>query len=299
MPLDGLVIASQRRQLVIEDEQRRTRRARIPKRLGQIFCGDHVHYHLNEQGEVVIDACLPRRSLLSRLDARGRQRPLCANIDQLIIVADASTRQGELHLNLLDRYLVSAELNRLDALIVINKVDGCDGLARERLARTLAPYRDMGYHCHLVSAHNGEGVEGLLADMHDRRSCFVGESGVGKSSLINRLVPGHDVQVGELSSKGGFGKHTTSTTLLYHLPGSGEIIDSPGVRSFALGDIDSARLAEGFREFRPLIGHCRFRNCRHDDDSGCAIASAVAAGRIAAPRYASYRQILADSLARQ
>ena len=292
----ALVIASHGRRLIIETAEGSILEALAPRRVGRLFCGDAVIWRADGRGGAVIERCLPRRRLLVRHDERGRERPLCANIDQIIVVNDPTTRQGALHWELLDRYLVSAELNGLEAVICLNKIDRCGAETLKGLRAELTPYETLGYPCHLVSAREGRGIDDLLERMRGCRSVLVGESGVGKSSLINRLVPGHDVRTGELSAKGGLGRHTTSTTILYHLPSGGDIVDSPGVRSFALGRIDSARLAEGFREFRPLVDRCRFRNCRHADDLGCAVRAAAEDGDIAPRRYASYRRILSDCL---
>ncbi len=291
----ALVIASHGARLIIESPAGELLPALAPKRVGRLFCGDEVVWRREGTGQAVVVERLPRRSLLVRHDERGRGRPLCANLDRIVVVNDPTTRDGQLHRNLLDRYLVSAELDGLEALICVNKVDRCDGARLERLRRTLAVYEGLGYPCLFVSAHEGQGIETLADSLKGRRSVLVGESGAGKSSLINRLVPGREARTGELGGKTGFGRHTTSATILYRLPTGGELVDSPGVRSFALGRVDSTRLARGFREFRPLIERCRFRNCRHENDLGCAIRAAAEEGGIDPERYASYRQILAES----
>ena len=143
-----------------------------------------------------------------------------------------------------------------------------------------------------MSALAGEGLDALRARLTGHCSILVGQSGVGKSSLIKRLLPDHDITVGKLSVASGLGKHTTTATTLYHLPNGGRLIDSPGVRDFRLGAVPPAELARGFREFQPCLGHCKFNDCRHLSEPGCAVIDAVTDGRISARRLESYRRLL-------
>ncbi len=232
----------------------------------------------------VVTAVAPRRSMLRRRE-RGGIRVLAANIDQIVLVV---APQPEPHAALVDRFLAAAELEGIDALIAVNKSDlpdaaraYCIGHARARL----------GYPMVQVSARDGIGVDALRQHLVGRISVFCGQSGVGKSSLINRIFPAARAAVGELSTAAAKGRHTTTIARFYPLPG-GAVIDSPGIREFDLPCDDAAQLIRGFVELRTLAGECRFRNCGHRGDPGCAIAAALANGLIDGERLASFRQLL-------
>jgi ribosome biogenesis GTPase / thiamine phosphate phosphatase len=196
------------------------------------------------------------------------------------------------HANLLDRYLAAAEDAGLHALILLNKTDlGAQAAALEPL---LDVYRAIGYPVLRASAAQAGGIAALAAALAGHTTAFVGQSGVGKSSLIATLLPHEDIRVGELSQAVAKGRHTTTTARLYHLPAGGKLIDSPGIREFSLVHLDSARTARGFIEFRPYLGCCRFRDCEHRDEPGCALREAVDAGAVSAARYAGYLQIIGE-----
>ncbi len=291
---EGLVIARHGAHATIEDEAGRLHECITRRNSGPIVCGDRVLWRPAPTGYGVVMAHLPRRSLLSRPDPRGRLKPLCANVDQLVIVnAPCPAAQPPLNLDLLDRYLAAAELNGIQALILVNKIDEADESLQAALRTALDCYRAMDYPCLFTSAVKGTGMAALQARLGGHTSVLVGESGVGKSSLIKALLPDLDIRIGAISAASGKGRHTTTTTTLYHLPGGGDLIDSPGVRDFALWHVDAAALAHGFRDFRPWMTQCRFRNCRHAGEAGCAVAAAAAQGTIHPRRLASYRRILA------
>ena len=218
-----------------------------------------------------------------------RQRPLAANIDQIMIVAAPEPVPEPF---LIDKYTVAAELAETKPVLVINKADLLDAAARSELKSTLADYVNAGYPVIYTSARENTGLEQLADRLAGKASILVGQSGVGKSSLIKRLLPELDIAIGRLSAASGQGRHTTTTTTLYHLPHGGDLIDSPGVRDFRLGQVDADALAAGFREFRPHLGHCRFNNCRHVSEPDCAIIAAATQGEISARRLDSYRRLL-------
>lgn len=258
------------------------------------MCGDRVRWAQSEPRHGRITAIEPRRGLLARPDFHGRPRPLAANLDRVyVVIAPAPPYQPAL----IDRYLVAVEHFDLAAAIVLNKADLLDGDGERALAE-LAIYEALGYPVIAASARSDHGLDALATAMAGGTGILVGQSGVGKSSLTRRLVPGLDIAVGELSAGDTTGRHTTTATTLYHLPGGGHIIDSPGVRDFGLWHIDERDVAHGFRELRELIPQCRFRDCRHLDDPGCAVVAAVQEGRVDRRRLESYRGIL-EGLGRQ
>jgi ribosome biogenesis GTPase len=192
---------------------------------------------------------------------------------------------------LIDRYLVAAELAGATPLVVINKSDLLDPQSADAPGDALREYAAIGYGTLLTSVREDSGIDKLAQILVNRTSILVGQSGVGKSSLINRLLPELDIQIGKLSDASGQGRHTTTATTLYHLPQGGNLIDSPGVRDFRLGETAPADLAHGYREFRPYLGLCRFQDCRHLSEPGCAVKAAMRKGVISERRLASYTQL--------
>lgn len=284
----GLVIANFGQTLLVEAGDGTSRPCVARKSIGQAVCGDRVLWQAGRGGaHGAVIAIETRHSLLARTDARGKSRPLCANIDQLIMVTSPVINHS-----LIDHYLVTAELLGLGMVLVVNKMDLADETRTMKLRDEMAGYRAMGYELRLVSARTQRGLPELDALLKDRTSVFVGESGVGKSSLLQALLPDHEVRVGALSEASGKGRHTTTSTLLFHLPHGGNIIDSPGVREFRLWSIRAAELAQGFREFRSFLDDCRFRDCVHDGEPDCAVNHACEQGKISRQRLESYRAIL-------
>lgn len=266
-------------------------RCHLRANLPALVTGDRVVWRAGNQGIGVIVAQLPRSSELCRPDMRGVLKPVAANVDQIVIVF---APLPEPHANLIDRYLIAADHAGIRPLLLMNKADLVDEGNAAKLDALLDVYRALDYPLLEVSAHNGNAMDDLRAALDGRVSVFVGQSGVGKSSLVNALLPGVDLRVGALSELTGKGTHTTTTARLFHFPGGGELIDSPGIREFSLGHVTRADVEDGFVEFRDLIGRCRFRDCKHDREPGCALLNALEEGRIHPQRLASYRHILAS-----
>jgi len=291
----GLVIAHFGVQVEVEAQEGehcgQVFRCHLRANLPALVTGDRVVWRPGNQGIGVIVAQLPRQSELCRPDSRGQLKPVAANVDLIVIVF---APLPEPHANLIDRYLIAAEHAGITPLLLLNKADLIDAQNEGALNALLGVYRKLGYPLMEVSAHGGAGMEALKDRLDGHVSVFVGQSGVGKSSLVNSLLPGIDTRVGALSEMTGKGTHTTTTARLFHFPGGGELIDSPGIREFGLGHVSRADVEAGFIEFQELLGHCRFRDCKHDREPGCALLKALEQGDIQQQRMNSYRHIISS-----
>ncbi len=283
------------------------RRCHFRANLDSLIAGDRVVWRDSESGSV-ITAVQSRKNYLDRPDNRGKLRPVAANIDRIAIVL---APQPQPHANLIDRYLVACEARGIEPFLVLNKFDM---EVTEDLTQLLNSYAQLGYRLLYVSAKTGAGVAQLATTLQHKTGVLVGQSGVGKSSLINALIPNADTQTGPLSTKltatgsshgaqgivhrDAKGTHTTSASQLFRLPGGGGLIDSPGIREFGLWHLDAGQVAAGFIEFRPLLGRCKFRDCRHRSEPECALIAAVNNGTVRAQRLASYHSIVAELSAR-
>jgi len=292
-PEPGLVLSRFGQHADVEDTSGAVVRCNMRRTISSVVTGDAVSWRRSKQptGSIdgVIEAVAERHSVLLRPDFYDGLKPVAANIDLMIIV---SAILPALSLNIIDRYLVASEITGIKPLLVINKVDLLPETEQQALDQQLLLYRQMGYACLLVSAKTGQGMAELLQYLHSGTSIFVGQSGVGKSSLMNTLMPGLAAATQEVSEVSGLGQHTTTVSRLYHLPEGGKLIDSPGIREFALWHLSPEEVTNGFIEFRPWLGRCKFRDCKHLTDPGCAIQHAVAEGEISPLRYESYQKIL-------
>jgi ribosome biogenesis GTPase len=244
--------------------------------------GDQVIFQTIGNDEGVVTALLERDNLLRR-----SQKVIAANIDQLwLVVAIEPHYQFEL----IDRYLVVAENSELPINIVVNKIELSQNMSQTK--HDFSMYESAGYSVHYLSVEEQTNIAELKALLNDKTHIFLGQSGVGKSSLINELIPDLNLRVNEISTKSKLGKHTTTNTTLYHIPSGGDLIDSPGVREFQLDDLTDKEILSGFREFKPFIGQCKFRNCAHINEPNCAIKQAVESGEIHTQRYQNYLNLI-------
>ena len=280
--LQGLVITRYGQRQLVESNNGDLFQATGRQNIGLSVAGDRVLFQKIGGNEGVVTAVYPRKTELKRQD-----RLIAANIDQLwLVVAIEPHYQFEL----IDRYLIMAENSNLPINIIVNKIELSNN--DNQLSNDFSHYIDLGYDVHFLSVKNKTNLEKLKKSLVDRSHIFLGQSGVGKSSLINSLIPDLDLRVNEISTKSKLGKHTTTNTTIYHIPSGGDLIDSPGIREFQLDDLTEKQIVNGFREFKSLIGKCRFRNCQHINEPNCAIKKAIESGNINSSRYESYLNIL-------
>jgi ribosome biogenesis GTPase len=274
--LSGLVVAAYGRQYRVRLANGEEWLCCPRGKKSEVVCGDHVHVRATENGQGVIEQVKARRTLLYRSNAL-RRKLIAANIDQIILVVAADPAFSSA---LLSRCLIAAEAEGILPLVVLNKNDLADKLqaARQRLGWLAG----LGYPLLELSATHS--VAALRPYLENRTSVLVGQSGMGKSTLINALIPGMIAVTREISSALASGKHTTTHARLYFLNPQSRLIDSPGLQEFGLGHLNLGDLEHAFPEFAPYLGNCRFRNCRHQQEPGCALRAAVKAGDIAAKR---------------
>lgn len=286
---EGLLIAHYGKYVDIETLDKKIIQCKLRQSLPTLVVGDHILCEPALESEGVVLALLPRTNLLCRPDSRGQIKAVAANITQMIIVFAVEPAISTL---LLDSYLIAAELNCIKPVIVINKIDLISPHEQNELKIFLSLYEKLGYPVLLTDCKKENGLKSLKQVMPHQISIFVGQSGVGKSSIITHFIPDTDIAVGEISNTTKLGRHTTTTSRLYHLAGGGSVIDSPGVREFGLGQISLTELTEGFIELAPYKGLCKFRNCHHETEPQCALRTALEAGNIAPSRFENFKKLM-------
>ncbi len=280
---DGLVLSRFSRHVEIEDEQGRKIRCSIRPNLETLVAGDKVIWQQEGTNQGVVVSMQPRTSVLARPTEKGLAKPVAANISQLIIVV---APKPEISWPLLDSYLIMAEMLCLPAIILLNKVDlPCEAIKNQ----LYSDYQALGYPIVMLSQDDNERLAHFQHILNDQLSVFVGQSGVGKSSIISALLPHEEsIATGSISTISELGKHTTSNSRYYHITCGGALIDSPGVREFSLWNVNASAIAKGYKEFSPYITQCKFRNCTHINTPYCALITAVNENKISTQRYNNF-----------
>ncbi len=256
-----------------------------------VAVGDNVNILPTAKGQAVIESIQERHSLLYRSD-QYKSKLLAANVDQLFVVIATEPGFSD---DLVSRALVAAEAANIEVHLILNKIDIADRLEKAR--QRAGFYASLGYRVHEISATTlpEETVSTLSPMIQGRKTILIGQSGMGKSSIVNLLVPGADIATREISTVLNSGKHTTTFTRMYLIDEHTAVIDSPGFQEFGLYHLTEGMLERAFREFRPYLGHCRFYNCHHLTEPGCAILDAVREGRISPMRHELYKQLVHES----
>jgi ribosome biogenesis GTPase len=287
----GRVVIAYGRDSLVETEDGTLVRCHHRRRLGRPVCGDFVQWLPSSPGEGSLETIEPRRTLVERGDFRGRPRPTAANVDRMVVVV--APKPG-VDRTLIDRYLVLAAHMGIQPALFLNKVDMLKAGEREALLADVRLYPDLDCPVLAGSAETGEGLNALREFLAGHTGILVGQSGVGKSSLINALIPDLELRIGALSEASGHGRHTTTETTLFHLPDGGELIDSPGIRTLRLDHLPREVIVAGYPEIAQWVDRCRFADCRHETEPGCAVRKALDEGLIETRRLESLRTLLAE-----
>jgi ribosome biogenesis GTPase / thiamine phosphate phosphatase len=290
--IEGTVIAAHGRHYLVAPADGGAMLQCFPRgKKSEVAVGDRVMYEQSSADQGVIVEIGERRNLLYRSD-QFKSKLFAANLDQLLIVLATEPHFSE---DLLGRALIAAEAHGLEPLIVLNKIDVETALPLAR--KRLALYRALGYAVVELSAKLAPGAvhPQLDARLKDRATLLLGQSGMGKSTLVNILVPNAEVATREISTALNSGRHTTTFTRLYPLPNGGSLIDSPGFQEFGLHHLSEGQLERAFADFRPFLGKCRFYNCHHLHEPGCAILEAIDDGKITPERHALYAQLVHEA----
>lgn len=298
------VISHHGRQLYAEieipDNPAQQIKCKIRQNLGDIACGDYVivqqiltadgKEHSGESQYVVV-AVKERINLLVKTGFAGAVKPVAANIGQLVIVTSLKPKPNPY---LIDRYLIAAENLPARAIIIINKIDLLDDSNKQEIADLSELYQGIGYQVIQTSIKQNIGLQETANALSNTTSILVGLSGVGKSSIVQSILPKEEIKIGETSEATGEGKHTTTVSALYHLECNGIIIDSPGVRDFTPNNNSPDEIIHGFIDIRKYNGACKFSNCSHKNEPGCALKQAVADGKLNAQRFNNYLRLIEE-----
>jgi ribosome biogenesis GTPase len=288
----ALVVINSGKKALVQLKNGELHRCHQRANLSTLVAGDQVMV-ADTGSEWVIESLLPRRSLLSRPGFRGVIKPMAANIDQLLLVI---APMPGIDLNLLDRSLCYAEWQQLETIIILNKVDLLDAKGQELAHKIAHIYQNIGYTWLETSQKTGLGIQQLQKYCQHKTSVFVGNSGVGKSSLAQTLLPSESIRTQSLSDATGFGQHTTNNATLYDLPFGGQLIDSAGIRSLDLAEFSISQPDQYWCEFQPYRHQCRFHNCTHSHEPNCSVRKAVEDQYIHESRYLNYLKLLQESV---
>lgn len=276
-------------------------RCHIRRTVDSLVTGDKVQWRpmLQSQDGMrgIIEAMHERESLLSRPDYYDGLKPVAANIDQIFVI---SSVLPSFTTQIIDRYIVACEAIDIEPIIVLNKADlltEIDADERALIEQRLADYRAIGYQVLWVSSKTADGMAELNSMLSEHISIVVGQSGVGKSSIVNQLLPEVATETKEVSTNSGLGQHTTTVATWYPLKSGGALIDSPGIREFALWHLEPEQVASGYIDFQPYLGACKFKDCKHKNDPGCALQEAVEQGEILPWRLENYHRIIESMMA--
>lgn len=280
---EGLVITSSGRHAEVETREGVLIHCAVRPNLDTLVAGDKVIWQAQGEHQGAIVSCYPRNTVLMRLGQSGEHKPVAANLSQVVIVIAVKPVMSWV---LVDSYLVMAASLNLVPLIVLNKIDlACVALKQE----LMDVYQPLGYRLAFTSHGN---IASLWEALENQVSVFVGQSGVGKSSLISQILPQKHIQTGKLSARTDLGCHTTSNSKFYHLPHGGALIDSPGIREFNLSHLPSGEIMAGFPEIQELVHRCKFRNCNHVNNPGCGVLKGLEEGLCSKKRYESFLRLL-------
>lgn len=260
-----------------------------------VAVGDHVGIVLQPDGvTALIQSIEDRKNYVIRKASNLSKQShiIAANVDVALLVVTVA--HPETSTTFIDRFLASTEAYRVPVELVFNKIDLLDDDQQRTLEAVIRLYESLGYPCHRISAHTGQGVDQLSSSIRDKVSLLSGNSGVGKSTLLNRLIPDAQVRTAEISAAHDTGQHTTTFSQLFDLPGGGCIIDTPGIKGFGTFDMERAEVSHYFREIFQIASECRFGDCTHTHEPGCAVLTALDERRIALSRYQSYLSMLED-----
>lgn len=286
----GKIISHYGSSVAVEDAHGKSYRCFFRQAL-KLVVGDDVLWSQTHGDEGVVTSILPRRTILSRFGKDGREQVMAANIDNVVVMLSASLPCVPLDI---DRYLLATELSNMQAVLVVNKIDLLDEAQLAYWQSALQLYTDLGYPVYFTNVFDKKSLRVLIDTLQRGSSIIIGQSGVGKSSLIKTLLPEASIRVGEVAQGSHLGKHTTTGAYLYHLPTGGDLIDSAGIRHFSGWLSHHHDLIDGFREFLPYLGHCKFRNCEHKKEPACALKEAVESGEIDANRLENYHTIMSE-----
>lgn len=293
---NGTVITHHGKELIVRNENDEAINCQLRQNLGTIVCGDQVVFEYidvdSDPKTAIVIALTERSNILQKSGFAGKAKAVAANIDQVVVVCSLVPKPNSY---LIDRYLVAAENLPAKPIIVINKIDLLDEENEHVVNDINSIYDTIGYRVLETSATRITGLDELQSLLIDSTSILVGLSGVGKSSLVKDLLPDIDIRIGEISEASKEGKHTTTVSTLYSLPTGGQLIDSPGVRDFSPINLDKEQILNGFIELKPYRGKCKFANCSHTNEPGCAITEALEEGAVNTQRVNSFRKMLADA----